>query len=402
MVYNMRKQRTKKEISEAQKIDIASYGVRTKSRSYLQNLQKVSPDQRKNMLSAGVDPSQKGRSGSYIQMDHSVVHSKSLYSGLEVMSTTEALKKHEWLDNYFWRLVSADADKFTKQAQIQPHHGYFLRALPGVKAVYPLQACLFINDNNIIQNVHNIIIAEEGSDLQVITGCATANDVKRGLHIGISEFYVKKGARLTFTMIHNWAEDVSVRPRTAALVEEGGIFLSNYICLKPVKTLQMYPKAELVGRNALARYNSILFAHPGAHLDVGSRVILKAEGSRAEVITRAVSAGGDIIARGHLKGEVAGIKAHLECRGLMVTEKGLIHAIPELEGAVQGVDMSHEAAVGKIAKNEIEYLMARGLSQGQAQAVIVRGFLDTSIMGLPDVLQKEVDVAISACEKEVF
>ncbi len=402
MVYHMRERKTKKKISQIRKIEIKSYKSKAKSLPYLEDLKKVSSDQRKNMLSAGVDPSQKARSGTYIQMDHSVVHAQSLYPGLEVMSTTVALKRYEWLDNYFWKVVALDADEFTRQAQIQPHHGYFLRALPGVKATFPLQACLFINENNIIQNVHNIIIAEEGSDLQVITGCATASDVKRGLHIGISEFYVKKGAKLTFTMVHNWAEDVSVRPRTAALVEEGGTFLSNYICLKPVKTLQMYPKAELVGRAAVARYNSILFAHPGAHLDVGSRVILKAKDSKAEVVARAVSAGGDIIARGHLKGEVAGIKAHLECRGLMVSEKGLIHAIPELEGSVEGVDMSHEAAVGKIAQDEIEYLMARGLSQGEAQAAIVRGFLDTSIMGLPDTLQKEVDAAITACEKEVF
>ncbi len=402
MVYNMRERKTRKKIPQARKVNIKSYKSKVKSKAYLEDIQKVSPDQRKNMLSAGVDPSQKNRSGTYLQMDHSVVHSSSLYPGLEVMSTTEALKKYEWLDNYFWKVVTVDADEFTKQAKIQPHHGYFLRALPDVKATYPLQACLFINDNNIIQNVHNIIIAEEGSDLQIITGCATASDVQRGLHIGISEFYIKKGAKLTFTMIHNWAEDVSVRPRTAALVEEGGTFLSNYICLKPVKTLQMYPKAELVGRGAMARYNTILFAHLGAHLDVGSRVILKAKDSRAEVVARAVSAGGDIIARGHLKGEIAGVKAHLECRGLMVAEKGLIHAIPELEGTVEGVDLSHEAAVGKIAKDEIEYLMARGLSQGKAQAAIVRGFLDTSIMDLPDELQKEIDKAISACEKKAF
>ncbi len=387
---------------QARKIDIKSYKTKAKPRAYMENLKKVSPDQRKNMLSAGVDPSQKGRSGTYIQMDHSVIHSNSLFPGLEVMSTTDAIKKHEWLDNYFWKVIAPDADNFTKEANNRPHHGYFLRALPGTKATYPLQACLFINDDNIIQNVHNIIIAEEGSDLQVITGCATASDVKRGLHIGISEFYVKKGAKLTFTMIHNWAEDVSVRPRTAALVEENGTFLSNYICLKPVKTLQMYPRAELVGKGATARYNSILFAHPETHLDVGSKVILRARDSKAEIIARAVSAGGDIIARGHLKGEVEGIKAHLECRGLIVTEKGLIHAIPELEGTVEGVDLSHEAAVGKIAKDEIEYLMSRGLSQGEAQAAIVRGFLDTSIMGLPEELQKEIDSAISACEKEVF
>ena len=402
MVYHMRRRKTKRKIPQAGKIDIQSYKSKTKPLSALDNLQKVSPDQKKNMLAAGVDPSEKARAGSYIQMDHSVVYSKSLYPGLEVMSTSEAIKKYEWLDNYFWKVVSVNADSFTRHAEDLPHHGYFLRALPNVLATYPLQACLFINADNINQNVHNIIIAEEGSDLQVITGCAASSDVRRGLHIGISEFYVKKGARLTFTMIHNWAEEVSVRPRTAALVEEGGTFLSNYICLKPVKNLQMYPKAELVGRGAMARYNSILFAHPGAHLDVGSRVILKAEDSKAEVVARAVSAGGDIIARGHLKGEVAGIKAHLECRGLMLNDKGLIHAIPELEGNVQGVEMSHEAAVGKIAREEIEYLMARGLKEAEAQAAIVRGFLDTSIMGLPDTLQKELDQAIVACEKEVF
>lgn len=383
-------------------VDIKSYKSGAEEKPYLEDLRKISPDQRRNMLSAGVDPSHKGRSGTYIQMDHSVVHSNSLYPGLEVMSINEARKKHKWVDNYFWKILSVDADEFTKQAELQPHHGYFLRAEPGVKAIYPLQACLFINENNIIQNVHNIIIVEEGADVQIITGCATASDVKRGLHIGVSEFFVKKGAKLTFTMIHDWAEDVFVRPRTAALVEEGGTFLSNYICLKPVKNLQMYPKAELVGRGAMARYNSILFAHPGAHLDVGSRVILKAEDSRAEIISRVISGGGDIIARGHLKGEARRIKAHLECRGLMMREEGLIHAIPELEGSIKDIDLSHEAAVGKIAKDEIEYLMARGLSQSEAQVAIVRGFLDTTIMGLPSELQKVVDDAISACEQEAF
>ncbi len=402
MVYNMQRRKTKSRVSQERRIDIKSYKSRVKSKDYLKDLQRVNPDQRKNMLAAGIDPAQKRRSGTYLQIDQSVVHSCSLYPGLEVMSITEALKKYAWVDNYFWKVVSVDADEFTKQAYQQPHHGYFLRAFPNIKGTYPLQACLFINEDNITQNVHNIIIVEEGADLQVISGCATASDVKRALHIGISEFYVKKGAKLTFTMVHNWAEDVVVRPRTGIVVEESGTFLSNYICLKPVRNLQMYPQTELIGRNALACYNSILFAHPGSYLDVGARVVLKAEGSRAEVITRAISAGGDIIARGHLKGEAKEIKAHLECGGLIVTERGLIHAIPELEGTVQGVNMSHEAAVGKIAQEEIEYLMARGLSQGEAQAAIVRGFLDTSIMGLPRELQREVDESITSCEEEVF
>ncbi len=211
---------------------------------------------------------------------------------------------------------------------------------------------------------------------------------------------MKKDAKITFTMIHNWAEDVAVRPRSAAVVGEDGVFLSNYICMQPVRTLQMYPTAYCTGKNATVRYYTVLLAREGSHLDVGSRVILGAEGSRAEVVARAITDGGDIIARGHLIGEVPGIKAHLECRGLILSDRGRIHAIPELEGKTHDVDMSHEAAVGKIAEEEIRYLMARGLSEDEATAAIVRGFLDVQIKGLPPHLEKEIKNALRMEEQE--
>ena len=129
-------------------------------------------------------------------------------------------------------------------------------------------------------------------------------------------------------------------------------------------------------------------------MDVGSRVFLRAMGSRAEIVARAITRGGDIVTRGHLIGEVPGIKAHLECRGLILSEKGSIHAIPELEGKVNNVDMSHEAAVGKIAEEEIQYLMARGLSSEEAMSAIIRGFLDVEIKGLPEHLKMEIKKAI--------
>ncbi|GAF95938.1 unnamed protein product, partial [marine sediment metagenome] len=112
--------------------------------------------------------------------------------------------------------------------------------------------------------------------------------------------------------------------------------------------------------------------------------------------------GGNIIARGHLVGQVADVKGHLECRGLILSEKGAIHAIPELEGWVEGVDLSHEAAVGKIAEEEIEYLMARGLSRDDAVAVIVRGFLSVDIEGLPPELSAQMQRAIEMSEQELL
>ena len=124
---------------------------------------------------------------------------------------------------------------------------------------------------------------------------------------------------------------------------------------------------------------------------------MKAEETRAEIISRAITNGGNIIARGDLVGEVSGVKAHLECRGLILNG-GTIHAIPELTGKVDGVEMSHEAAVGKIAQEEILYLMSRGLTEDEATATIVRGFLSVDIPGLPPILKAEIDKAVAQNE----
>lgn len=381
-------------------IDLTAYSVQAEEHGEIQRLTGLTDEVKERAVSVGIDAEEACRSGSFFQMDHSVILSSAYQSGLEVMSTTEALKKYEWLKDYWWKAVEVDADKYTAQAELKQHHGYFLRALPGARAEFPLQACLYMTREGLAQNVHNVIIAEEGSELHIITGCTTAQHVKSGLHVGVSEFYVKKNAKVTFTMIHNWAEDVAVRPRTGTIVEENGVFMSNYICMRPVRTLQMYPAAYCIGENATVRYNTILLAPEGSNMDVGSKVFLRARGSRAEVVARAITTGGAIVTRGNLIGEVPGIKAHLECRGLILSEKGSILAIPELDGRVSGVEMSHEAAVGKIAEEEIQYLMARGLTSDEATAAIVRGFLDVEIKGLPEHLKGEIKKAIRLGETE--
>jgi Fe-S cluster assembly scaffold protein SufB len=377
-------------------IDLGAYSTRAVGHGKVAGLRELPAEVRDQALSVGVDTGEECRRGSFFQMDHSVVFSAAYQSGLEVMDINAALAKYDWLREYWWKALTADADKYTAQAELKPHHGYFLRALPGAKAEFPLQACLYMTQEGLAQNVHNIIIAEEGSELHIITGCTVAPRVRSGLHIGISEFYVRKNARLTFTMIHNWAPDVVVRPRSAAIIEENGVFLSNYICMKPVKTLQAYPTAYCVGENATARFNSILLAPEGTNIDVGARVFLRAKGSRAEAVSKAITTGGNVVARGHFIGEAEGIKAHLECRGLILAEGGKIHAIPELEGSARDVEMTHEAAVGKIAPEEIEYLMARGLTGEEATAAIVRGFLDIEMKGVPESIGDEIKRALRA------
>ena len=355
----------------------------------------------KQMLNVGVDLAHKEqRSGTFVQIDHGVLHASSQTDGLEVMNVDDALEAHPWMLDYWWKAVPKDRDEFTKATAEQPNHGYFIRALEGAKVSYPVQACLYIREKGLIQRVHNMIIAEEGSELNIITGCAVSMMAPIGMHIGISEFFVKRGATVTFTMTHNWAEQVEARPRSVIYLEDDSVFLSNYFCFRPVKMLQMYPTAYCRGKNSVARFNSVLLAQPGSHLDVGSRAYLQAPGARTEMIARTISKGGEIISRGHIVGEVPEVKGHLECRGMILTEKGRIYAVPELEGLVDNLDLSHEAAVGRIAEDEVQYLMSRGLTRDKATAAIVRGFLRVDIHGLPDALKSEIDRLMEATEGE--
>ncbi|MEW6326555.1 MAG: SufD family Fe-S cluster assembly protein [Thermodesulfobacteriota bacterium] len=396
------KKALKKKATYGEDIELENFIRQAETLSYDENLSNFAPEEQKRLQRTGLDFRRSERAGTFFQSDCSVTHCQSTYKGLELLPITEALKNYEKIKDYWWRAVSVDSDKYTAVSELDLDNGYFIRALPGEKVIYPVQACLYMRKEKFAQHLHNIIIAEEGSELHIITGCTISPHLVSGLHIGVSEFYIEKGAKLTFTMIHNWGEEVYVRPRSGIIIEEDGVFISNYISLRPVKSLQMYPSAILAGRGAIARFNSILVAPPGSEIDIGAKVTLKAPEAKAEIIARAISAGGKIISRGLLVGEVPGIKAHLECKGLILSEKGIIRAIPELEGQASGVDMSHEAAVGKIAQEEIEYLMARGLSEEEATSTIVRGFLNVQIDGLPAELQAEIDAAVKESEKALI
>ena len=383
-------------------IDLDSFCKDAPAHRYDADMKALPEDRTRGMSAVGIILSNDGRSGSFVQMDHTAVNCSALQEGVEVMSSAEALRAYDGLREYWWKAIDVGTDKYTAQAELDFSNGYFIRVRKGVRAAFPVQACLYIGQEGLAQNVHNILIAEEGSEIHVITGCTTAPHVRRGLHVGVSEFYIQKGATVTFTMLHNWGDEVVVRPRTAVWVDEGATYVSNFVCMKPAKSIQMFPSVRLMGENALTRLNSILVATRGSELDVGGRVTLEAKGTRAEILSRTISAGGRIIARGVLVGEKPGAKAHLECSGLMLSDEGSIRAIPELDGRVAGVEMSHEAAVGKISRDEIEYLMARGLSEREATALIVRGFLRVEMVGLPEALKREIDRLVDESEKSIL
>jgi Fe-S cluster assembly scaffold protein SufB len=349
---------------------------------------------------AGIDADDKNRSATFFHVDQSTLYSKvnELYEGkIELMDTKVALQKYPWLNDYMWKLVDKNKDEYTRKVAENWSGGYFMRILPGAEVTFPLQSCLLITQKNLEQRIHNIIIAEENSKAHIITSCLQHSSVPNASHMGISEIYVKKGATLNFTMIHQWSETTLVRPRSASEIGDNATFVSNYVCMRPVRDIQMYPAAFCNGENSTVSFNSIIYAHPKSKLDLGSKAVLNGKGSKAEMISRSISReGSNMTIRGLIDGSSPDCKGHLECRGLLLDENAVLESIPELIARKKGVEITHEAAVGKISEKEITYLMTRKLSRDQAVSLIIRGFMDVGILGLPDALNAEIKRIIDA------
>ena len=388
-------------------IDLSLYTQHIE-RGRIESLEGLSQQAKEAAIITGINLKEEQRAGSYMQVDESVVYeslNKTYEGQLEIMSTTSALNKYDWLEDYFWKSVPVDQDKYTAQAALNMTHGYFIRVFPHQKPQYPVQSCLLVAENYISQNVHNIIIVEEGAELQVITGCTLSKNDAEGIHLGISEFYVKKGGKLFFTMIHNWADNFHVRPRTWAVVEEDGAFISNYVLLKPVKSIQAFPVAYLKGDRASAKFNTVVYGLNDSNIDLGSRIILEGKDTRGESIARTIAADESVIySRGDL---IARTKdyclAHLDCRGILFSNKAEIYAIPQLvsEGALKA-ELSHEASIGPIAEEQVEYLMSRGISREDAVSVITSGFLNLDIPYIPEFLDQNIKDVIKATAKEAL
>ena len=184
----MRKNRAKhakdKKASFGEDIDLVQYQLLADDAHARLDLGVLNEEDRDKIIRSGVDLEETDRAGTFIQADNRIVHCATKQPGLEVLPMAQALEEYSWLEEMYWQAVPVDADKYTAQAELHFQNGYFIRALAGERVTTPIQACLYMKHENSAQNVHNIIIAEEGSELNIITGCATAPSLKAGIHIG--------------------------------------------------------------------------------------------------------------------------------------------------------------------------------------------------------------------------
>jgi hypothetical protein len=357
----------------------------------LKSLDKLNLTDLEALSAVGVNMDDESNTGKYLLYDQDAFTLLPKIEGVEIVPIGEALETFPDIGKqYFFKAVDANQDAFTKAVAETFPRGYFIRVKKGVRVEQPLQAGLFMHKEMSSMALHNIVVVEEGAHLHLVTGCTAGCTLKAGLHIAISEHFVGKNAKFINTMVHNWGPEFIVRPRGGTIVEEGGTYVSNYYSVKPPKHIEMNPFTHLKGDNSTAKYMTVLVCLPDTYSDIGGTVLMTGENSGSEIVARTVNHGGTVIQTGLLIGAAKDARAHVDCSGLMLSDSGIIEAVPGLRAMHPDAKMSHEAAIGKIDTGEVNYLQSKGLEEMQAIALIVRGFLDIGIelQGLAPELER--------------
>ena len=380
---NINNKDKKNQIDDTSDINFESYNYFSLKDESEQNIKSISEIKNQDIMdlsSVGILFNETAKEGMFLLYGTNEIITTPKIEGLEIIPIGEALKKYPDLEEkYYFKAVEEDLDEFTTAVSQTIPRGYFIHVEKNTKIDIPIQTAFFMNKEMNSMCPHNIVVLEEGAQIHLLTGCTSSCFLTRGLHVAISEHYIGKNAIFTNTMIHNWRPGFVVFPKTGSIVEEGGSYVNYYYSLKPPKRIEMDPYTYLQGKNSNVKYMTVIVSLPETYSKIGGNIYMTGENSKSEIIMRTINHGGTVIQSGLITGEAKDVRAHVDCSGLMLSESGVIEAIPRLRAMHKDAIMTHEAAIGKINLGEVNYLQSKGLAEKDAISLIVRGFIDLDL-----------------------
>jgi len=306
--------------------------------------------------------------------------------GVLFLDTDSALKEHpEIFKKYFAKIIPPEDNKFAALNSAVWSGGSFIYIPPGVKVDMPLQAYFRINAENIGQFERTLIIADEGSEVHYIEGCTAPVYSSESLHVAVVELIAHKDAKLRYTTIQNWSNDVYNLVTKRAYAYEGATveWIDGSI---GSKLTMKYPGIYLMGRKAHGETLSIAFAGKNQHQDTGAKMVHLAPDTTSKVTSKSVSrANGRSTYRGLLKVAkgATNVKSTVRCDALLLDDTSKTDTYPYMEIDQEDATVTHEATVGKIGDEQIFYLMSRGFTEEEALSLIVNGFMEPFTKELP-------------------
>ncbi len=306
--------------------------------------------------------------------------------GVIFMDTDTALKEHEELfREHFSTVIPAGDNKFSALNSAVWSGGSFIYVPKGVHVEIPLQAYFRINTENMGQFERTLIIADEGSYVHYVEGCTAPIYSSDSLHSAVVEIVVKKDARVRYTTIQNWSNNVYNLVTKRAAAHEGATmeWIDGNI---GSKVTMKYPACYLLGEHASGETLSIAFAGEGQHQDAGAKMVHAAPHTSSTIISKSVARGGGRTSYRGLVQIQEGAhhsKSNVKCDALLVDTISRSDTYPYVDVREDDVSMGHEASVSKVSDDQLFYLMSRGMEQDEAMAMIVRGFVEPIAKELP-------------------
>src|SRR6516165_1320305 len=306
--------------------------------------------------------------------------------GVIFLDTDTGLREHpEVFRQYFGTVIPAGDNKFSALNTAVWSGGSFIYVPKGVHVEIPLQAYFRINTENMGQFERTLIIVDEGAYVHYVEGCTAPIYKSDSLHSAVVEIIVKAGARCRYTTIQNWSNNVYnlVTKRAVAQADATMEWIDGNI---GSKVTMKYPSVYLMGEHARGETLSVAFAGTGQHQDAGAKMVHCAPNTSSNIVSKSVARGGG---RTSYRGLVQinkgshGSKSTVKCDALLVDTVSRSDTYPYVDVREDDVEMGHEATVSKISDDQLFYLMSRGMTEDEAMATIVRGFVEPIARELP-------------------
>ena len=286
---------------------------------------------------------------------------------------------------YFGKVIPSNDNKFSALNSAVWSGGSFIYVPEGVEVEMPLQAYFRINAENMGQFERTLIIADKGSKVHYIEGCSAPVYSTDSLHSAVVEIVLKESARVTYTTIQNWSNNVFNLVTKRAIVEAEGHM--EWIDGNIGSRLTMkYPAVVMVGPKASGEVLSVAYAGEGQHQDAGAKMTHAAPETTSKIVSKSISKdGGRSSYRGlvRVEDDAYGCKSHVQCDALILDEDSISDTYPYMEIGSKDAVIGHEATVSKVADEQLFYLTSRGLTEEQATGMIVNGFIEPVTRTLP-------------------
>lgn len=306
--------------------------------------------------------------------------------GVIFLSIEDGLRKYpDLFKEYFGTVIPIEDNKFAALNSAVWSGGSFVYVPKGVTVELPLQAYFRLNVANIGQFERSLIIADEGSRVHYVEGCTAPQYTTNSFHSGVIEIVVKSGARVRYTTIQNWSNNVYNLVTQRAKVEANGT-MEWVDCNLGSKMTMKYPSTYLMGPGAHGEILSVAFAGKGQLQDAGGKVIHFAPDTSSKITSKSISKdGGRSSYRGLLKvfKGARNVRSNVACDALLLDAASRSDTYPTIEVDEEDVSIGHEASVSKVGEEQLFYLMSRGLSMEEATTMVVSGFIEPLVKELP-------------------